>query len=616
MSDMANRRLAARQSLRHTCPYRPAKLDQNLTSKPKGPPLSHPSPSLFRRFWSGYLRRYTGAILLGFGLMIIEGSALGALSYLLKPLFDVVFTPGGLTAIYGVGLAIFGLFTIRALSVVASRTLIAVVSQKISSNMQSDLLRHILTLDGRFFQTNPPGVLIERVQGDTLAIQAIWAVLMTGIGRDLLGLITLFAVALSVDPQWTLAAMIGAPLLILPAVLLQRYVRRKSNQLRDQAGQRATRLDEIFHGIQAVKLNRMEDYQTDRFRAVLKSIRRAEVKSALGRAMMPGMIDFVTGLGFFAVLLMAGDEIASGQRTTGDFMSFFTAMSLTFQPLRRLGELSGTWQIAAASLERVYALFDSRPAQPRPATSLALPAPGAPEIRFDGVEFAHADQPVLRGLSFTAEAGKTTALVGASGAGKSTVFHLLTGLLEPSAGTISIGGVASRELSLADQRKLFATVTQDSALFDETLAENIALGRPLADETLQAALHAAHVADFLAALPQGLQTPVGPRGSALSGGQRQRVAIARALVQDAPVLLLDEATSALDAQSESVVAEALAAGSKGRTTLVIAHRLATVRAADKILVLDQGRVVEQGSHDHLLAQGGLYAGLYRLQFKD
>jgi len=578
--------------------------------------LPHASPSLFRRFWSGYLHRYIGAILLGFGLMIIEGGALGALSYLLKPLFDVVFTPGGLTAIYGVGLAIFGLFTIRALSVVASRTLIAVVSQKISSNMQSDLLRHILTLDGRFFQTNPPGVLIERVQGDTLAIQAIWAVLMTGIGRDLLGLITLFAVAISVDPQWTLAAMIGAPLLILPAVLLQRYVRRKSNQLRDQAGQRATRLDEIFHGIQAVKLNRMEDYQTDRFRAVLKSIRRAEVKSALGRAMMPGMIDFVTGLGFFAVLLMAGDEIASGQRTTGDFMSFFTAMSLTFQPLRRLGELSGTWQIAAASLERVYALFDSRPAQPRPATSLSLPAPGAPEIRFDSVEFAHADQPVLRGLSFTAEAGKTTALVGASGAGKSTVFHLLTGLLEPTAGSISIGGVASRDLTLADQRKLFATVTQDSALFDETLAENIALGRPVAADTLQAALHAAHVADFLAALPQGLQTPVGPRGSALSGGQRQRVAIARALVQDAPILLLDEATSALDAQSESVVAEALAAGSKGRTTLVIAHRLATVRAADKILVLDQGRVVEQGSHDHLLAQGGLYAGLYRLQFKD
>ena len=573
--------------------------------------------SLFRRFWAGYLRPQTPMIVLGFVLMVIEGSALGGLSYLLKPLFDVVFTPGGASALLGVGLAILALFVVRAACVVSSRTLIASVSQQVSAGMQADLLRHLLTLDSSFFQTNAPGVLIERVQGDTMAVQGIWSSLLTGVGRDALGLALLFGVALSIDPYWTFSALIGAPLLILPAALLQRYVRRKSNHLRDQAGQRATRLDEIFHGIQAVKLNRMEDYQTDRFRTVLRAITRAEVKSVLGRSMMPGMIDVVTGIGFFAVLLMAGDEIAEGHRTTGDFMSFFTAMALTFQPLRRLGEMSGTWQIAAASLDRIYALFDTNPAVARPSHSAAQPAPGAPSVQFSDVTFAHGDQPVLRGLSFTAEAGRTTALVGASGAGKSTVFHLLTGLLEPQSGKVAIGGANTASMALADQRRLFATVTQDAALFDETLRENVTLGRAgITAETLNHALAAAHVTDFLPALAQGLDTPVGPRGSGLSGGQRQRVAIARALVQDAPILLLDEATSALDAQSEAAVADALALGSQGRTTLVIAHRLATVRGADKIVVMDQGRAVEQGSHDALLALNGLYAGLYRLQFKD
>ena len=573
--------------------------------------------SLFRRFWTGYLRGQTPMLCLAFGLMVIEGAALGGLSYLLKPLFDVVFTPGGRAALFTVGVGILALFVVRGICVVASRTLISSISQAVSAAMQTNLLRHVLTLDSAFFQTHSPGVLIERVQGDTLAVQGIWTSLLTGVARDALGLLLLMAVAISIDPYWTLYALIGAPLLILPASLVQRYVRRKANQLRDQAGQRATRLDEIFHGIQAVKLNRMEEYQTGRFRSVLKAITRAEVKSVMGRNLMPGMIDVVTGIGFFAVLVMAGDEIASGARSIGDFMAFFTAMALTFQPLRRLGEMSGTWQIAAASLQRIYALFDTAPARSRPNISAALPVPGAPEIVFDAIEFAHGDQPVLRGLSFTAGAGQTTALVGASGAGKSTVFHLLTGLLDASAGQITIGGIDVSQLALADQRGLFATVTQDAALFDETLRENVTLGRDgIAADRLDNALNAAHVTDFIPALSQGLDTAVGPRGSGLSGGQRQRVAIARALVQDAAVLLLDEATSALDAQSEAAVAAALALGGTGRTTLVIAHRLATVRDADKIIVMDRGRVAEQGSHDDLLARGGLYAGLYALQFKD
>ncbi len=572
--------------------------------------------SLFGRLWRDYLHVHWPLIAFSFGLMVVEGTTLAALSYAIQPLFDDVLASGGQSSVFGVGFAIFALFLLRGITVVASRTSIAQVAQKASAAMQIDLLRHLLTLDAQFFQIHPPGVLIERVQGDTLAVQGVWSTILTGIGRDVIGLLALFGVAFSIDPGWTFAALIGAPILILPAAILQRYIRRKSNQLREQAGLRATRLDEIFHGIQAVKLNRMEDYQTSRFKQILGRIVSAEVKSVAGRSMMPATVDIVTGIGFFAVLLMASDQITSGARSTGEFMSFFTAMALTFQPLRRLSELSGTWQVAAASLERVHSLLDTRPSGRRPAISAALPASGVPEIRFDAVSFSHADLPILRGLSFTAEPGQTTALVGASGAGKSTVFHLLTGLLDPTDGRIVIGGADVATMSLADQRGLFATVTQDAALFDESLLENLTLGRTdISGNALADALDTAQVTAFLSLLPDDVHTPVGPRGSSLSGGQRQRVGIARALLRDAPVLLLDEATSALDAHSESAVAAALAAAAKGRTTLVIAHRLATVRAADKIVVLDQGQVAEQGTHDFLLAANGLYAKLYKLQIQ-
>jgi ATP-binding cassette subfamily B protein/subfamily B ATP-binding cassette protein MsbA len=411
-------------------------------------------------------------------------------------------------------------------------------------------------------------------------------------------------------------------LLILPSFLLQRSIRRKSTQLREQSGLRATRLDEIFHGIQAVKLNRLEQYQTDRFRRILTVIRRAEVRSAFSRTLTPGLIDVITGLGFFAVLWMAGGQIAAGQRTIGEFMAFFTAMSLTFQPIRRLGEMSGLWQVAAASLERIYALLDTAPINRRPVKSLQMPDMNQPlAVTFDMIGFAHGEISVLKDLSFTAEPGKTTAIVGPSGAGKSTLFQLLTGLLDADAGTLAIGGVDVQGMTLSDQRGLFACVTQDAALFDESLRENLTLGASegtfgFDDANIQNALRSAYLESFVQSLPMGLDSPVGPRGTALSGGQRQRVAIARALMRAAPILLLDEATSALDAQSENVVAQALEQSAKGRTTLVIAHRLASLRHADKIVVLEAGRVVEQGCHNDLMAKDGLYARMHALQFKE
>ncbi|MDO9640435.1 MAG: ABC transporter ATP-binding protein [Pseudotabrizicola sp.] len=590
---------------------------QDASPRDLPPPDAHAGDGpLVRWFWAQYLRPQSGLLLIAFLIMVIEGSTLGALSYMLEPLFDRVFGGGGTGALWLVGGAIFGLFALRATTSLISKTLLARVSQRVAAQMQSRLLAHLLRLDMKFFQDNSPGALIERVQGDTMAVQGIWIALVSGIGRDVVALIGLLVVAITIDPWWTLAALIATPLLILPAAILRRYLRRKAIHLRNQAGERATRLDEIFHGIQAVKLNRMEAHQTSRFDAILSRIVTAETKAAFGRAVLPSLVDLITGFGFLAVLILGGREVAAGTRSTGEFMAFFSAMVLTFQPIRRLGDMAGLWQIGAASLHRIAALFAMQPSQRRPAVG-QTPATLPPALSFSDVHFGYGDQPVLRGLSFTAEAGKLTALVGPSGAGKSTVFHLLTGLSDPAHGVVAIDGIATTAMVLDHQRALFAAVSQDAALFDESLRDNLTLGRAgISAAQVDAALATAQAAGFVAALPNGADTAAGPRGSNLSGGQRQRIAIARALLRDTPVLLLDEATSALDSVSEAALATAMTKAAQGRTTLVIAHRLATVRKAHRIIVMDQGVAVETGTHSELLTKGGLYASLHALQFKD
>ena len=587
---------------------------------PTSAPDTHPdtpysSRNLMRRLWRDYLSKHKYWMAFSVVLLMIEGGALAALAKLLEPMFDRVFIGGDAGALWWIGGTIAVLFSLRGISELIRKTVLVRIAQESSTEMQADLLEHLMTLDSAFFQKNPPGSLIEYVQGDTNAIQNIWSTVIQGVGRDVFALFWLFAVALSVDWVWTLVTLIAAPVLILPVVALQHYVRRKTGQMRREAGLRSTRLDEVFHGINPVKLNQMEAYQLGRFQAIIARIVRAEIKIAAGRATVPALIDVATGAGFFCVLLIGGRDIIEGEKTVGQFMSFFTAMSLTLQPLRRLGGVAGIWQVAAASLERLYRLFDERPGIVTPAEPVAAPRANETEIRFEDVRLSYGDMPVLQGASFVAGAGETTALVGASGAGKTTVFNVMTRLVEPQQGRVTIGGRNLADMRLTDLRAMFSVVSQDTLLFDETLRENILLGQDAVDEErLQRILNAAYVDDFLPELGAALETPAGPRGSNLSGGQRQRIAIARALLRDAPVLLLDEATSALDSRSEVVVQEALERLSRNRTTLVIAHRLSTIRNADKIVVMDQGRVVDEGRHEELLARGGIYADLYALQF--
>ena len=577
---------------------------------------TYTSRELLGWIWGQYLRKHIGLMALALVFMVIEGSSLGALARLMEPMFDRVFVAGQQDALIWVGLTLVGIFLVRAIAGVGQKVLLTKVAQRTAAEMRIDLLERMMKQDGAFHQSHPPGFLIQRVQSDVNAVGDVWRAVITGAGRDFIGLLVLLGVAVSIDPVWALLACVGVPIMVLPAAVAQRFVRRRAREARDLGADLATRLDEVFHGIVQVKLNALETYQTRQYRDLTDRFIDTEVRAALGNSAIPGMVDILSGIGFMAVILYGGSEIISGDKTIGQFMTFFTAMGFAFSPLRRLGGISGLWQIAAAALERIKALMDA-PLQLRDPASPVPPPSGTPEIALEGVTLSYGDTVVLNGLTLTAAAGQTTALVGASGAGKSTVFNILTRLVDPQAGKVTLGGVEVTDMALTDLRGLFSVVTQEALLFDASLRENIVLDQTGVSEAhLQEVLEAAHVSDFLPQLSRGLETMVGPRGSALSGGQRQRVVIARALLRDTPILLLDEATSALDAQSEQVVQAALDRLSAGRTTIVIAHRLSTIRSADRIVVMDQGRVVDAGTHEELLERGGLYADLYRLQFSE
>ncbi len=571
-----------------------------------------------RWLWDGFVRHRMKFIWLAVVLMIIEALMLGAFSYLVQPMFDQVFIEGESARVYLVALAMAGVFFGRGLARLGHKALMVWQAESATADLQTMLLAHLTRLDQGFFKLNAPGVLIERVRGDSEALRRVFTGLITGVGRDGAAVIVLFGVALWTDWQWTLVAMVGIPTLALPLLAIQRLIRRRSRDARVAAAQSSNRLDEAFHGIATLQLTGTEAREVGRFRDITRRYVQKATRAAIGHAAVPTVMDFGAAIGFALVLIYGGFQIIEGTRTVGQFMSFFTALGLLFDPMRRFTALTAEWQAVLASLERTHALLQVQAKVTNPAPPhTPVPARDQASVELRNVDFAYGSEPVLRNLSFIAPAGKTTAIVGPSGAGKTTVFGLLTRLADVNAGSVLIGGQDVRAMDLGALRGLFAVVSQDTALFDESIRDNILMGAEnVTPEALQAALHAAHVDDFLPLLSDGLDSLAGPRGSSLSGGQRQRVAIARALLRDAPILLLDEATSALDAKSESVVQDALEKLAKGRTTLVIAHRLSTVRNADQIIVMDHGTVVEQGSHDALLAQGGVYARLHALQFKD
>jgi len=571
-----------------------------------------PRLELLKRLWRDYLRNHIGVLLVAAVLVVIEGSALGLLSYLVQPMFDQVFVQGNSDQVKWIALAIFIVFTARALGGFGQRVITVTVGLRVVTGLQKDMLSHLVRLDSGFFGTHSPGGLIERVRGDTQALKSFASTALINLGRDSISLIALLTVAMLVDWRWTLFALFGLPLLSFPIALLRRLILKTTRSSREVSSLLSMRLDEIFHGINAIKQNNLEAHEDGRFQKETDRFFKFQRRSEVGKAAMPAMIDLVAGFGFVAVVIYGGHQIIDGEKTIGEFMSFFTAMALIFDPLRRLSNISGAFQAASASLERIYGVLDLEPRIVSPTTPVPVPANvGQLDIVLDHLNFGYAEKSVLHDLSLTAPAGKMTALVGASGAGKTTLFNLLTRLVDPQSGQILLGDVPINTLDLIELRTLFAVVSQDSALFDESIKQNILLGKLDADmESVDKAAKEALVDEYTRQLGAGLDTLAGPRGTNLSGGQRQRVAIARALLRDAPILLLDEATSALDTRTEKLIQETLEDLAKRKTTLVIAHRLSTVMNADLIHVLEEGRVIESGTHDELLEKRGAYFNLH------
>jgi ABC-type multidrug transport system fused ATPase/permease subunit len=569
---------------------------------------------LLKWFWNSYVREHFAFLFIALIFMSIEGSMLGLLSYSIKFLFDNILVSKDTSSILFVAILIFSIFSIRAIAGFIHRLITVNVCQKIIKALQNRMVEHLINMDVGFHQKNSPGTLMDRVRADSKALsESVGEAFMT-VGRDGFSLISLVAVVFFIDWKWSLIAFLGIPFLVLPILLLQGLVRSRAGENRDFESKANVRLDEIFHGITDIKLNRAEKSERSKFFDILQVTHKVRLRLEAGMAGIPAMIDIIAAIGFLAVMIFGAIDITSGSKTIGEFMSFFTAMALIFEPLRRLSNVSGNIQVAMASLERVFKVFKENSSIVFPSLSSIENNSDKVGVQFEKVYFSYGDKKVLENITFKIEEGTANAIVGYSGSGKTTLFNLITRLIDPNRGSIRINGVNLRDFCLNDLRSLVSVVRQDGMMFDETIFENIRFGKPSAsDVEIRKAAKMAYVDEFSNELKDGLNTVVGPRGSTLSGGQRQRISIARAFLRNSPLLLLDEPTSALDSKSEKLIQKSLSNLAKHSTTITIAHRLSTIVDSDTVLVLDSGKIVGQGKHDKLLREHALYSNLFKSQ---
>ncbi len=512
-------------------------------------------------------------------------------------------------------LAIVGLALLRSASLYLQTVQTNRLALTVMQDLQNAMFAKLVRSDFTRLQNEPVGSLVSRFTNDITLLRETLIRLTNNLLRDILQVIATIGWMLWLDWMLTLLILVVYPVAAWPVIRIGQRLRKTSNKAQSQMGEVTSQLEESFSGTRMVKTYGLEDFETQRAGKAFADRFAFLFRIAENKARVDPILEAVGGLALSILILVAGWRLMQGESSIGDLMGVLTGVALLASPIRAIGTLNAVVQEGFAVLERVFAVLD----EPETITT-ALDAPelkvenGA--VAFDQVGFAYPDgTAALESVSLTVEPGQTVALVGPSGSGKSTILNLLPRLYDPQNGTVSIDGQDIRGVSLPSLRRAMALVSQDVTLFDDTVRANIGFGDLDADEAaIIAAAKAADAHDFITKLPGGYDAPVGPRGSNLSGGQRQRLSIARAILKNAPILLLDEATSALDTESERRVQEALEHLSEGRTCLVIAHRLSTVRNADWIYVLENGQIAEQGRHDDLVAEDGLYARLCRMQF--
>lgn len=595
---------------------------ETINSYRNGPlpaPMNHPIPPqemtsswpLVRRLFGTYVRPHMGSLMLAMLLMAVAAGMTGAMAKLMEPIIDKVFTAKDKDALWPVAFGVMAVFIIRGLATYGHTVMMNKLGQRVVCDVQRDMFGHLVYADLAFFHGQQSGTLLSRFISDVGMIRAAVIESMTGMGKNALTLIFLIAVMFMQDWKLTLISLFVFPAAAYFVMRLGKKLRKVSTNTQVETGLLTSMLGQAFQGSKHVKSYGMEEFEKARVGKIIDRIFSLMYRTYRVSASAVPISEALSGVAIVTIIVYGGMQVMAGHSTTGQLFSFIAAFLLAYEPMKRLAKLNNVMQMGLAAVDRFFKMVDVPPTiTDKPDARDLTDVKGA--LAFNNVTFRYDDgTEALSGVSFTVPAGKTVALVGQSGAGKSTILNLIPRFYDVTAGEIRLDEQDIRDVTLHSLRRNMALVSQEIAIFSDTIRDNIAYGTAHAtEEDIIAAAKNAAAHEFIMELPEGYDTIVGENGVKLSGGQRQRISIARAMLKNAPVLLLDEATSALDTQSERMVQSALERLQKGRTTIVVAHRLSTIMGADVIHVMEGGKIVETGTHADLLAKGGYYSRLY------